>query len=163
MKRSQETALLDFCHQQKGSFDERAWKSFGEASSVELATVATYLAGVEWFGNQEKLRRIAGALLGGKAKSFPDLARETRFEPSRFAGLLKARLAYASNLDAVRSAAKAAQRVETARQIAVGEISPRQAQERNAPISESVKIVDLWPAIRRHVSRSGRHKAPRIT
>jgi len=96
MKRSQETALLDFCHQQRGSFDEHAWESFGEASCVELATVATYLAGVAWFGNQEKLRHVAGTLLGGKVRSFPDLAKETRFEPSRFAGLLKARLAYAS-------------------------------------------------------------------
>jgi len=96
MKRSQETALLDFCHQQRGGFDERAWTASGVASSVELATVATYIAGVSWFGNQEKLRHVAGALLGGKVKSFPDLARETRFEPSRFAGLLKARLACAS-------------------------------------------------------------------
>ena len=54
------------------------------------------------------------------------------------------------NLDAVRSATKAAQRVEIARQIASGEISSRQAQERNAPISEPVKVVDLWSAIRRH-------------
>ena len=58
--------------------------------------------------------------------------------------------AVSPNLDAVRSASKAAQRVETARQIAAREISPRQAQERNAPISEPVKVVDLWSAIRRH-------------
>jgi isocitrate/isopropylmalate dehydrogenase len=54
------------------------------------------------------------------------------------------------NLDAVRSATKVAQRVEVARQIASGEISPRQAQERNAPINTPVTVVDLWPAIRRH-------------
>jgi len=54
------------------------------------------------------------------------------------------------DLDAVRSATKAAQRVEMARQIAAGEISPQQAQERNAPISKPVEIVDLWSAVRRH-------------
>jgi len=58
--------------------------------------------------------------------------------------------AISPNLDAIRSAAKAAQRAETARLIAAGHISPRQAQERNAPISEPVKVVDLWSAIRRH-------------
>jgi hypothetical protein len=58
--------------------------------------------------------------------------------------------AVSPNLDAIRSATKAAQRAETARQMAAGQISPRQAQERNAPISEPVKVVDLWSAIRRH-------------
>jgi hypothetical protein len=48
-----------------------------------------------------------------------------------------------------RSAAKAAQRAETARQIAAGELTPEEAQARNAPIETPVRILDLWPAIRR--------------
>ncbi len=49
-----------------------------------------------------------------------------------------------------RSAAKAAQRALTERQIASGQISPEEAQRRNAPVREPVAIVNLWPAIRRY-------------
>jgi hypothetical protein len=56
----------------------------------------------------------------------------------------------APSLFAVRSAAKVAQRKETARRIASGAESSAQAQDRNAPIRQPVRIVNLWPAIRRH-------------
>jgi hypothetical protein len=49
-----------------------------------------------------------------------------------------------------RAAAKAAERAETARQIASGELSPAAAQERNAPIHQPVQIANLWKALRRH-------------
>jgi hypothetical protein len=49
-----------------------------------------------------------------------------------------------------RAAVKAAERAETARQIASGELSPAAAQERNAPIHQSVQIANLWTAVRRH-------------
>jgi hypothetical protein len=53
-----------------------------------------------------------------------------------------------------RAAAKAHKRLETARQIASGEISPTEAQERNAPIHSTVHVRNLWPAIRRYVRGS---------
>jgi len=49
-----------------------------------------------------------------------------------------------------RAAAKAAERAETARQIASGELSSAAAQERNAPIRQPVRISNLWTAVRRH-------------
>jgi hypothetical protein len=49
-----------------------------------------------------------------------------------------------------RTAVKAAARAETARQIASGELSAAAAQERNAPIHQSVQIANLWTAVRRH-------------
>ena len=54
-------------------------------------------------------------------------------------------------LFARRSATKAAQRADTARRIASGELTSTAAQARNAPIQEPVRVVDLWSAIRRHV------------
>ena len=54
-----------------------------------------------------------------------------------------------NSLFAVRSRAKAAQRAQTARQIAAGELTPEDAQQRNAPIRQAVQVVDLWPAILR--------------
>jgi hypothetical protein len=91
MTREKESALLDFCHRQRGRFDEQAWQVFSGVSAQEMATVASYLAGVAWYGNQEALRRVAARLQSGDVRSFPELARDARFEPSRFAGLLKAR------------------------------------------------------------------------
>ena len=55
------------------------------------------------------------------------------------------------NLLARRSAAKATQRAKTAKQIASGRLTPKAAQERNAPIHKPVRMVDLWSSIRRHV------------
>lgn len=55
-----------------------------------------------------------------------------------------------SNLLTTRSAAKAAQRRETARLIASGKLSPAEAQDRNAPIRQPVRIANLWTAIRSH-------------
>jgi len=49
-----------------------------------------------------------------------------------------------------RAAAKAAARRKTSREIAAGVVTPKQAQDRNAPIRQPVQIVNLWPAIRRH-------------
>jgi len=63
-----------------------------------------------------------------------------------------------ADLDTLRSATKAEKRTKTARQIAAGQISPQQAQEQNAPISEPVKIVDLWSAIRRHTAKRAKKR-----
>jgi len=58
--------------------------------------------------------------------------------------------AAAPTLFAQRAAKKAAQRRETAHLIATGMISADEAQSRNAPISQPVRIVNFWPAIRAH-------------
>ena len=56
----------------------------------------------------------------------------------------------ALSLFATRSAAKAAGRTTTAQQITSGALSPEEAQDHNAPIRGPVRILNLWPAIRRH-------------
>jgi hypothetical protein len=48
------------------------------------------------------------------------------------------------------AAKKAAQRRETAHAIATGKISADEAQKRNAPINQPVRILNFWPAIRAH-------------
>lgn len=55
------------------------------------------------------------------------------------------------SLSAKRAATKAAQRTKTRREIKAGVLSPEAAQERNAPVAEPVRVLDMWPAIRRHV------------
>jgi hypothetical protein len=57
----------------------------------------------------------------------------------------------ATTLTARRAIAKAAQRSRTARQIKAGVLSPLSAQSRNAPVTEPVRVLDLWSSIRRHV------------
>ena len=59
-------------------------------------------------------------------------------------------VAAAPSLFARRSATKAAQRRETNRLIATGAISADEAQIRNAPIRQPVRIMNFWPAIRAH-------------
>jgi hypothetical protein len=59
-------------------------------------------------------------------------------------------VAAAPTLFARRSAMKVAQRQETNRLIATGAISADEAQIRNAPIRQPVRIVNFWPAIRAH-------------
>lgn len=55
-------------------------------------------------------------------------------------------------LFAVRAAAKASARAQTARQLAAGELTPAQAQFRNAPIETPVRMVNMWSAINRHTA-----------
>ncbi|MDD2765792.1 MAG: hypothetical protein PHE83_17660 [Opitutaceae bacterium] len=55
-----------------------------------------------------------------------------------------------AGLFALRSAAKASGRTTTVQQITSGALSPEAAQDRNAPIRGPVRILNLWPAIRRH-------------
>ncbi len=58
-----------------------------------------------------------------------------------------------STLTERRAATKAAQRQATKRKIRAGVLTPDQAQDDNAPVRTPVRIVDLWPSIRRHVRR----------
>lgn len=54
--------------------------------------------------------------------------------------------------DAVRAAAKAARRKDTYQRIAEGSLTPRAAQERNAPLPAPAKLIDLWGAVRRRAA-----------
>jgi hypothetical protein len=55
------------------------------------------------------------------------------------------------SLTARRTAAKAEQRRQINAKIRAGTLTPQSAQEENAPVRQPVRIVDLWPSIRRHV------------
>lgn len=55
------------------------------------------------------------------------------------------------SLFTLRAATKAAQRAKMAREIEAGVITPAKAQERNAPIRQPVRVLDMWSSIRRHV------------
>jgi hypothetical protein len=56
-----------------------------------------------------------------------------------------------TSLTARRAATKAAQRTRTAQQIKTGRLTPAEAQQQNAPVSEPVRVLDMWSSIRRHV------------
>lgn len=56
-----------------------------------------------------------------------------------------------TSLTAQRAKTKAAQRTRTARQIKEGRLTPAEAQRENAPVSEPVRVLDMWSSIRRHV------------
>ncbi len=95
MNRDSESQLVRFCVEQHGRFDADAWGQFSAVSSLELATTARYLAGVEWYGHRAALVEVAAALT---SRPFAELVRATNFDASRFAGLLKAHLRHAGRL-----------------------------------------------------------------
>lgn len=98
MNRESESRLVAFCVAQHGSFEPGAWSRFSAVSPAELAAVARYLAGVEWYGQREALASVATAVHPG---SLAELVRETNFDVPRFAGLLRAHLHHARRLTAV--------------------------------------------------------------
>jgi hypothetical protein len=93
MNREAESELISFCVEQHAQFDASAWPRLSVITPLELAAAARFLAGVTWYGHQEQLRQIADRL---SLKTFSELAHEVNFDPSRFAGLLKAHLQHAS-------------------------------------------------------------------
>ncbi len=94
MTRKAESQLLAFCATQRDAFDASAWACFNAVSEMELAATARYLAGVEWFGHQRTLARIADQLT---TLNFEELTQRADFDPGRFKGLLQARLVHADN------------------------------------------------------------------
>ena len=95
MKRDTESRLLEFCVQQRRAFSRDAWAEFAALSELEKATVARFLAGVNWFGSREELARFADTVTNA---SFAELSRETHFDAPRFSSRLKALLAHADRL-----------------------------------------------------------------
>jgi len=93
MNREAELRLIDFCAQQHRAFVSADWVRFDAVKDLEKAATARYLAGVDWYGNRAELGRLADDFSPSR---FAELAAATGFDPSRFAGLLKTRLARAT-------------------------------------------------------------------
>ena len=93
VNRDSEAQLLAFCVDQRSQFDAPAWENFSAVTRLELATTVRYLSGVAWYGHQPQLRELAAQL---SPEPFSVLARQTAFDPSRFAGLLQAHLRHAT-------------------------------------------------------------------
>jgi hypothetical protein len=95
MNRESEAALLEFCVQQHAEFASEAWLVSPPADRDELATVALFLGGVDWFGHRRELLEVAGRLHPGCAGRFSELARLTQFDCGRFSNMLRRRLDHA--------------------------------------------------------------------
>lgn len=95
MTRESESELLHFCASQRGEFCEDAWTGFDRIGKQEMAAVCLFLAGVDWFGHEQGLRRAARNLLEGVETTFGTLARSLSFDCPRFANSLKRRLGHA--------------------------------------------------------------------
>jgi hypothetical protein len=98
MNRESESRVIGFCVDQHGRFDAGAWGRFSAVSQVELAAVARYLAGVDWYGHGAELATVAKTL---SPLGFAELVRATDFDAGRFAGMLKAHLRQARQLTEV--------------------------------------------------------------
>jgi len=98
MNRDSESRLIGFCVEQHGGFEAEAWGQFSDVAPAERAVAVRYLAGVDWYGHRLELRAVADRL---SLRPFAELAMETAFDASRFAGLLKAHLRHAGRLAAV--------------------------------------------------------------
>ena len=92
MTRESESELLHFCATQRGEFCEDAWTTFAPIEKQEMAAVCLFLAGVDWFGHEQGLRRAARNLLNGAETTFAPLAIALRFDTPRFSNRLKRRL-----------------------------------------------------------------------
>jgi len=90
MNRESEAAVLDFCARQHQTFHERDWLEQNLLEDLELATVALFLASVEWFGHRDGLLRVASRLHEGGR--FSEMARKTQFDCPRFSNMLRRRL-----------------------------------------------------------------------
>jgi hypothetical protein len=110
------------------------------SSSKRSVTYLESVAVMEWFETMAAARKTGVSVILREATSAYFV--EHNDKPA------------AASLSAVRSAAKVAQRQETARLISSGLQSAAEAQDRNAPIRHPVRIIDLWPALRRHARRA---------
>ena len=94
MTREAESQLIAFCAAQRSAFDPVAWSRFDAVSKLELSATARYLAGVEWYGHQKTLARVADQIT---PLNFEQLTQLVDFDPGRFKGLLQARIDHVEN------------------------------------------------------------------
>ncbi len=95
MNRDSEAKLLDFCACQKGAFQEQAWLETPLIDKNEMGVVCLFLAGLDWYGHQQSLSRVAERLLGSSDVKLDALVSSLRFDCLRFSTMLKRRLSYA--------------------------------------------------------------------
>ena len=94
MTREAESRLLAFCAAQRSAFEPVAWTRFDAVGKLELSAAARYLAGVEWYGHQTTLARVADQIT---TLNFVELTQMVDFDPGRFKGLLQARVDHVEN------------------------------------------------------------------
>lgn len=92
MTREAEEQLLDFCVRQREHFSRSEWLGFEAVSRELLASVALFLAAVNWYGHEEPLLTVADQLLPGAQSRWRELLERRDFETGRFSQMLRARL-----------------------------------------------------------------------
>jgi hypothetical protein len=92
MDRVAESKLLEFCAQQKGTFDASAWFAVSVDEKNRLALVAMLLASVPWYGHRQNLLRLAQELNRQAYFDTPALVKSLDFDCSRFVHMLQAKL-----------------------------------------------------------------------
>lgn len=97
MTRESESRLLDFVNAQHRRFQAGEWVAYPHLTRELLATVAWFLAGVEWYGHRADLLRLAEVLCPGSEGRLSALVIRTGFDPSRFSNLLRHRLEHAQS------------------------------------------------------------------
>lgn len=95
MNRETEAALLEFCVQQHKEFKPAAWLERESGEREELAAVALFLAGGDWFGHRRGLLEVADQLCPGCVGRFSEVARRSRFDCGRFSNRLRRKLTHA--------------------------------------------------------------------
>ncbi len=95
MNRESEAEILEFCAQQRDGFDAAAWVKICILPPQEMAAVALFLAGVDWYGFRQGLLEVAEHFQPGCAGQLSVLVRRTGFDCSRFSNHLRRRLAHA--------------------------------------------------------------------
>lgn len=95
MTREAESQLLGFCAEQRDVFVPDEWTHFTAVSPMELSATARYLAGVDWYGHQDALARVADQMT---PLNFEELTQTVDFDPGRFKCLLQAHLAHRGQL-----------------------------------------------------------------
>ena len=92
MTREAEEQLFDFCVRQREHFSPSDWLRFGAVSRDLLASVALFLAAVDWYGHEGPLLTVAEELLPGARSRWRELLERRDFETGRFSQMLRARL-----------------------------------------------------------------------
>ena len=92
MTREAELQLLEFCARQRENFSPPEWRHFDSVTKDTLATAALFLAGVDWYGQEEHLSRVAARLRPDCVGNFSAMVKRCNFDCARFSSMLKMRL-----------------------------------------------------------------------
>ena len=83
---------MDLCVRQRDNFVPLEWLRFAAVPRDMLASVALFLAGVDWYGHEEMLSKVAEELQPGARARWREMLERTDFETGRFSQMLRARL-----------------------------------------------------------------------